>query len=176
MPDAVRIRPLVAQDWESFSTLRLQALQECPGVYGSSYEAEVQHTPDEWRDWLSGQGKCVFGLYAGDDLIGITGVFTSRHDPSGCTGVMAASYIKPACRGRGLSAMLYKARIDWAIGHAPWKKLCVAHREGNEASRRANQKWGFVYTETDMEMIWPDGAKVARLDYELDLEKLRRKQ
>jgi len=134
---------------------------------------EAKNLPKSyWLETLDCKGKQVFGLFDDQTLIGITGVFTWREDPSGQTGVMAMSFIEPSYRGQGHSNLFYKARIDFALQYKAWKKLVISHREGNEASRRAMIKHGFTLTGTE-ETDWPDGTRDREYNYVLDLEKLR---
>jgi RimJ/RimL family protein N-acetyltransferase len=153
-----------------FSMIRLQALTECPGMFGSSFEVESKYTPDEWKKWMQDDGRIMFGLFEKEEPIGMTGIVTSWDDPA--CGVMIASYIKPDYRGQGLSSLLYEARMGWAKAYPAWKKLMVGHREGNEASRRANQRHGFAYTMREA-TDWPDGTRADVVRYEIDLEQLR---
>ena len=75
------------------------------------------------------------------------------------------SYIDSEYRGKGLSALLYQARINWArtLG---FERITVGHREGNEASKAANQKFGFVFLEKE-EIDFPDGRA---FDYRYELK------
>lgn len=172
MPDNPSIRQLLEADWEIFASMRLHALQECPSVFSSNYAKEKNYTADDWAGWLKPEGKCVFGLFDKETLIGITGAVTVKQEPT--NGVLYGSFIQRPYRGRGLSDLFYESRIGWAKDYLPWKKLIVSHRENNEASRRANQRHGFVYTHRASK-IWPDGVTCDELCYELDLEKLRMK-
>ncbi|MGQ0527453.1 MAG: GNAT family N-acetyltransferase [Alphaproteobacteria bacterium] len=171
---SVFIRELKPEDWQLLKIVRLKALQLHRGVYFGLYEDAAAFSDQEWRDHLNGGDKAVFGLFDGNSLIGITGVFTSKHDPSGQTGVMAMSYIDPAYRGKTLSALLYKARIDWAVAYPKFKKLTIGHRADNESSKRAMLAHGFKFTVREL-IFWPDGKEEWDYKYELDLEKLRGK-
>lgn len=81
-------------------------------------------------------------------------------------------YIAPEYRGRGLSDLLYSARIEFAKNHTAWKKLAISHRQGNEPSRRAMVGQGFEYKGKKL-ITWPDGTEDWEWNYEMDLEKLR---
>ncbi|MER2519414.1 MAG: GNAT family N-acetyltransferase [Bdellovibrionales bacterium] len=165
----VSIRPLTPDDWQAFQALRLEALKAYPHFYCSSYQSEAGYDQEKIKKyWLNGGNKSVFGLFDGDALIGITGVFTWKEDAAGKTGVMGASYIRPSHQGRGYSRLLYQARIDWAMEHKEWSKLVVSHRASNERSRRANQAFGFVLTHKSSH-AWPDGTHEDELHYEMDL-------
>ncbi len=167
------IRVLTVDDWQAFSIMRLEALQKYPQFFGSSYEREKAYSSGDWQQWLIRQDACLFGLFDKERIIGITGAITDKYDAA--IGMMIASYIQPEYQGRGLSALLYKARIDWALNYLDWKKLVISHHESNETSRRANQKWGFHFI-GKAPRNWPDGTTADDWNYELDLEQLRQKQ
>jgi RimJ/RimL family protein N-acetyltransferase len=165
---SIRTRALTTQDWKTFRQIRLRALQEHPDVYLASYKDAATRTEREWAEMLDGKGKCIFGLFDGDKIIGLAAIFTLREDPSGQSGVLAMDYIDPLYRGRRLSKLLYEARIDWAKQHPSFRRLVVSHREGNEASRHANQSFDFKFIGKE-EVSWPDGTKAPDYTYELDL-------
>ena len=169
---SITTRALTPQDWQTFRRIRLRALCAHPDVYSGSYGEAAARSERDWIEMLDGNGKCIFGLFDGNRIIGIAAVFTSRADPDGQSGVLAMDYIDPSYRGWRLSKLLYQARIDWAKQHPPFRRLVVAHREGNEPSRRANQSFGFKFVGKD-EMDWPDGTNAPEYIYELDLVALR---
>jgi predicted SnoaL-like aldol condensation-catalyzing enzyme/RimJ/RimL family protein N-acetyltransferase len=170
----IQVRHLTPDDWLEFRALRLQALQECPGVYFRSYAEEAVQENVYWLKTLDGDRKCVVGLFDNQDLCGHAAVFPWSADPSGQTGVMAMDYIVPAYRNRGLSRLLYEARIEWAVQQPELKRLVISHRVGNEASHRANQHFGFRFYERE-KIGWPDGQEADEFRYGLDLSVLRAK-
>ena len=167
---AVAVRALVESDWESLRALRLKALQTEPGVFCAVHADEAGKPERDWRT-LAGnelEGQRVFGLFDGDELVGLSAVFTDRADASGETAQFAMSYIEPAYRGRGFARLFYEARLDWARSRGTFKRIRVSHRRSNEVSRRANQPHGFVETQA-VERAWPDGTQDDEVVYELDL-------
>lgn len=161
----VHIRPLRHSDWEAFRDFRLAALLAEPGVFSSSYEKEVDYPPRRWQRTILGPTNQAFGLFDGEEFVGITAVFTHRDDPSGETAHLAMSFIKPEYRGKGLSGMLYEARLEWVAAHPKFNKIVVSHRASNEASRRANQRYGFVPIGREPH-TWPDGETEDQVFYE----------
>jgi len=166
----IYIRALTPDDWQDLRTIRIRAVKKHTNVFLADPKDTEDKPKEHWQD-VSGD-KQVFGLFDDQTLIGITGVFTWREDPDGHTGIMAMSYIEPAYRGKGYSALLYKARIDFSLEYKPWVKLRVSHRAGNEASRRAMIKHGFKLI-GQKEINWPDGTRDLEYQYELDLKALR---
>lgn len=159
------IRHFSEEDWSRYRDMRLEALQEEPSFFCTPYAQEAQRTDEEWQQFISNPRTAIFGLYHGDELIGITGIDALRDEPM--TAKMFASYIREAHRGKGLSAMLYEARIHWARDRR-FEKLVVSHRAGNVVSKAANQRHGFRYTHTEPR-DWPDGTSEDNVFYALDL-------
>jgi RimJ/RimL family protein N-acetyltransferase len=165
----VTIRALDPDDWRIYRDVRLRALDTEPSVFSSNHEKESAYPESEWRAHLDGAGKRVFALFDGDKPVGLTGIFTARTDETGRSAVLAMSYIEPAYRGRGYSRLLYQARIDWARAQPQFERIIVSHRGGNEASRRANQAFGFMLTGKGSK-VWPDGQEAEEWHYVLALK------
>ena len=162
------IRKLEGKDWRVFSEIRLRALQTDPCVFGSTHERESKFTDVEWRSRLDDPDSAVFGVFDDDRPIGITGVAIDRDDPSRRTALLWGSWLEPDARGKGISKLLYEARIEWARRQSGVKRIIVSHRESNLASKFANQKFAFVRTHTTNK-IWNDGIAEEEIHYELIL-------
>lgn len=162
------IRRLTEDDWLEFSRIRLRALLTDPSVFGSNYEREAQFTETHWRGRLRATDNAIFLVSEGDAPIGMTSVSIDREDPTGKTALFWGTWLAPAARGRGLSKLLYRTRIDWAKAHKSVERIVVSHRVSNLASKRANQKHGFVFTHKT-ERTWTDGATEDEIFYELKL-------
>lgn len=166
--NSISIRALDPAEWRMLRDFRLYALQSAPGAFALSYEECASWSAEQWQAGMSAPTHQIFGLFDRERLIGITGVFTRREDPSGQTALLVMSYIEPAYRGRGLSDMLYRARLDWIRASRRFRTVHVSHRASNEASRRANQRHGFVKIGTEP-FTWPDGTTEDEVHYELKL-------
>jgi RimJ/RimL family protein N-acetyltransferase len=164
--NSISIRPFEPSEWHMFREFRLAALKAAPGVFATSYDEALARSPDEWQATICGPTHQVFGLFDGQRLIGITAAFTSREDPSGETALLAMSFILPEYRGRGLSSLLYDARLDWIRAQPQFRRAVVGHRASNEVSRRANQRYGFVPIGRHAR-VWPDGDREDEIEYEL---------
>ena len=105
MEDGIHIRPLRRNEWRRFRDLRLAALSMAPGASTSSFEKERGYSARRWQQTLGGQDHHAFGLFEGNELVGITAVLTHRGDPSGETALLGMSFILPAYRGKGLSSL-----------------------------------------------------------------------
>jgi RimJ/RimL family protein N-acetyltransferase len=162
------VRKLNSEDWRVFSEIRLLALKSDPKVFGSTFDREAKFTEDEWRDSLDNPDSAVFVVFDEEGPVGTTGVALDRNDPSRKTALLWGSWLRPDARRKGLSRLLYEARIGWARSRPGVERIIVSHRESNVASKFANQKFGFVGTHTT-EKIWNDGVAEKEFHYELIL-------
>ncbi len=168
MKDKITIRQWSVDDWQSFKAMRLEAVSKHDDVFGASYNAEFQKTNTYWIDTLADTyNGAVFGLYDEDINIGLTAVFRHREHRSN-TAILAMSYVQKDYRGQELSDLLYQARINWAKSQDGITRIWVGHRVGNEASRRANQRHGFVLLSTE-DMTFGNGETDRHYTYELKI-------
>lgn len=160
------VRQFSAAEWDTYKSIRLEALSKHEDVFGSNHASEAAWSDSQWKHMLGRPNQAFFGLYDGKTLAGCTGIVTDRFDKTEKTAVLIASYIRESYRGRRLSRLLYAARIEWAMGCGHFERVIVGHKEGNEASRRANQSFGFEPIGEE-EQVWGDGSKGKNFKYEI---------
>jgi RimJ/RimL family protein N-acetyltransferase len=165
---SITIRQLTENEWLEFSRIRLRALLTDPQVFGSNYEKESQMTEADWRVRLRAQDNAIFLICGDETPVGMTCVSVDRNDPTGKTALLWGSWLAPQFRGKGLSELMYRTRIEWAKAQPTVEKIIVSHRASNLASERANQKHGFVRARKK-EKIWTDGATEDEIFYELKI-------
>ena len=163
---AITIRPLRRSEWSAFKDCRLVALKSAPGMFSTSYEDALARSPVAWQETITGQNHQVFGLFDGTQMIGITGVFGDRENSEAGTAHLVMSFIIPEYRKRGLSRMLFHARLDWIRIHGKFKRAIAKVRASNEVSQRACRHFGFVCIDRTPR-TWPDGTTEDELVYEL---------
>lgn len=144
---AIAIRKL---EWNDSVLLRrfwLKGLAQYPVFFGG--QDGLADQPDGyWQTAIAGPDHQMFGLFHGGRMIGITAAFAFAEDQSGQTAIFGMSFIAPAYRGRGLSRLLYDARLAWIKARPRFKRVILSHAVSNEASRRAHRRYGFVLTDT----------------------------
>ncbi|WP_144036539.1 GNAT family N-acetyltransferase [Sphingobacterium psychroaquaticum] len=156
---------MVPSQWELYKSIRLEALQTNPEVFGSNYAKEVLYTQENWVSFLADSTRAIFGLWRQGEIVGLTAVALHRDDPT--KAILYSTFIKEEHRARGLSRLFYEARIEWARSQG-CAAVVVSHRQGNDASMAANQRYGFIYTHTEQTQ-WPDGTVDDELMYILEL-------
>lgn len=164
----IAIRALEPQEWETLRRFWLDSLQSAPVFFGGDSDA-AGSPPQMWQTTIRGPQHQLFGLFEGGEdggtLIGISAVFAQREDPSGQTVIFGMSFILPDYRGRGLSRLLYEARLDWARARPQFRRVILSHAQSNAASRGAHRRFGFVLTNTVLQ-VRPGGGCETEEHYE----------
>jgi RimJ/RimL family protein N-acetyltransferase len=163
--DNYSLQRLLPSKWQEYKSIRLEALQTNPEMFGSNYLKEAAYSQNDWVSFLEDDTRAMFALYDKKSLIGLTGVTLKKEDAT--TAILFASFIKPSYRNNGLSELFYQARIDWAR-NKKCSSVIVSHRAGNEASKAANQRFGFKLTDVK-KVTWQDGICADELMYSLQL-------
>ena len=169
---AISIERLIENQWQELRDVRLKALQADPSVFDSNYERESAMTDADWKSWLQTNDTAIFILYEDATPIGMTAISVDRDDPTKKRAILWGSWLERLARGKGVSKMMYEARLAWAKEHPTIETIVVSHRASNLSSKQANQRHGFVFTHT-MEKLWPDGTRDDNLFYTLDVKSSR---
>lgn len=161
------MRQFLPEDAMRYKAIRLEALQLEADKFSNSYAMEAAYPDAHWHGRLDNPKSAFWGLYAGNELVGLTGIAIQPDRPD--TAYMGQSYIRKEHRGKKLSRMLYDARIAWARGHG-LKRLTIGHRAINASSKAAIQHFGFCYTHSETRLWPPDNLPDDILYYELLLQ------
>lgn len=109
MPDRIRVERVTPDDWASWRSLRLAALSDAPGAFGSSFETESKRDEQGWRDRISRPGVLMIATRAGES-VGIVGGYLARAHVA----QLISMWVTPASRGRGVGDALVEATLSWA--------------------------------------------------------------
>ena len=140
----VELRRVVPDDWPALKALRLEALQDSPIAFCERYADAVRADDDDWlaRAARGAEGGDSFQVLAWlRDLPVATSVgFLDAGDA-----VLAAVYVTPACRGRGLLDAMVEQVAAWARERSCPRLRLLVH-ETNADAQRAYERLGFVPT------------------------------
>lgn len=143
-PEVHRIR---ADEWRDLRCLRLEALQDAPLAFGSTYQREAAFDDAEWQRWAAdaaaGVGEVMVVAVADGRWVAMARGSVSRDDPS--DGYVTAVYVTPDWRGRGLARAVSVAVSAWAR-ERHFARLLLHVADWNDAARRTYESLGFAAT------------------------------
>src|SRR5438105_15205293 len=114
----MKVRLLTSDDVSDYRELRLQALQESPTAFGSSYEHEATLPLEEFAARLRLHGDPANGIFGAfsdaNNLIGMLGFARENRAKRAHIGSLWGMYVLPGFRGQHVGAAL----LDQALSHA----------------------------------------------------------
>jgi ribosomal protein S18 acetylase RimI-like enzyme len=163
------IRALGPADLPAFRVMRLDALRLHPRAYGSSYEEEIEYTPDDFAARWPAPPGVVLGAFADERLIGFTGLQVSEKIKQRHKGFVYSVYVDAAFRRLGVADGLMAAAIA-AARDAGLRYVWLTVAADNENARRLYQRLGFRRFGTEPRGLLVDGAFVDEDMMVLDLD------
>jgi predicted acetyltransferase len=131
-------------DWNLLKEIRLESLLLEGINFGSNYIKEQSYQECEWVNFIGERDKRAFFFLKNEaEIIGLTGIIRDQKDLE--MGHLIASYIKAPYRRKGLSKLLFEARLNWARQNG-LNNVAVSHRESNINSEKAIKNSGFGFT------------------------------
>jgi ribosomal protein S18 acetylase RimI-like enzyme len=138
--------PITPRNAVLFKSVRLQALQESPRAYGSTYARESQFSDEEWLKRIERwNGENGIGFLAMDlaSPCGMAGALLDDIYPSQAQ--LVSMWTAPGHRRLGVGRLLVNGVLSWARGRGA-ETLTLMVTSGNEAALRFYEQLGFVQT------------------------------
>lgn len=155
IPTDRTVRPLTAADAVAFRVVRIEALTQAPGAYGS--------TLDDWaRLPLSAyvariEDGTVFGLFTPRGLEGLLAYDREKGGHARHRASLHAAYVREGLRGTGAVDALIAAVLDRARADA-LTQIELTVSEDNAPARAVCRRHGFVETGVLPRALCIDGA------------------
>ena len=138
--DEIRVRRLTAADATFYRSIRLEALQQKPEAFGSTFEAENGQPLTWFADRLG--VSTVFGAFRDADLLGVAGFLAQKNPKEAHKGLLWGMYVRPDARKAGVGQRLVEAVIEYAQHCVELIQLAVV--SDNEQALRLYAGLGFV--------------------------------
>jgi ribosomal protein S18 acetylase RimI-like enzyme len=142
----IAIEPITEASIALFKDVRLRALQDSPGAFGSNYAWESQLADAEWMKRIGRwNGIAGIGYLAMDQgaPCGIAGCLLDENDPT--LAQLISMWIAPTHRRRGAGQLMVEQVICWARSRGALRlQLMVTGR--NDSAIRFYQRLGFAFT------------------------------
>ena len=142
----IEIEPITEGRLSQFKAIRLRALQDSPGAFGSTYAWEAQLTHSGWMErigrWNNGRGIGYLAMDEGHPC-GIAGCLLHDDELGGAQ--LISMWIAPTHRQLGVGRLLVEKVIAWARSRGALRlQLTVTGR--NESAIRFYKRLGFAFT------------------------------
>jgi len=123
-----------------FREIRLEALQQTPEAFGSTYEQECSQSLAQFEEVLTKSD--VFGAFREAALVGMAGYRTQTGAKRAHKGILWGMYVRRIARGAGVAKPLVQAVLDHARDRVELVQLSVVSE--NEPAQRLYRSCGFV--------------------------------
>ncbi|MNI27382.1 putative acetyltransferase [compost metagenome] len=113
----MQIRKLTVADSAPYKAIRLQALEQYPEAFGSSYEDEKEKSLEDIARMLGAKRHdtdFIVGAFDHGNLVGTVGFFQQTKTKIRHKGLIWGVYVLPEAQGRGIAYQL----MDYAISEA----------------------------------------------------------
>jgi RimJ/RimL family protein N-acetyltransferase len=136
----LQIRRLMPADAARFREIRLEALQQSPEAFGSTFEQECTQSLAQFEEALTKTD--VFGAFRGTELLGMAGYRTQAGAKKAHKGYLWGMYVRASARGTGVAKPLVEAVLAHARERVELVQLTVVKE--NERAQRLYRSCGFV--------------------------------
>lgn len=112
----IAIRPIAPHEWPRYRDIRLQALQESPQAFGSTWKAEAPREDANWAARIAAAAagdtdRALFAVHA-QEVCGLVWCKLSASKPG--VADLYQMWVAPAARGMGVGHALLEQALAWA--------------------------------------------------------------
>lgn len=141
----MEIRLLNPADAEKYWALRLEALQNNPEAFSSSYEEAIkrENPIEQTARNFQTEGNYTFGAFEDQQLIGMVTLFQERSIKIRHKANIVAVYVTPTKQGQSVGKALLIEAINKAKTLDSIKKINLTVTAGNEKAKNLYIRLGF---------------------------------
>jgi RimJ/RimL family protein N-acetyltransferase len=147
------VRQLTAADAAAYRDLRLEALQNAPTAFGSSYEAESKQTVADFEGWMT--RSYIAGAWLDGALVGSASFYRLDSAKVAHRGNIWGVYVRPAARGRGVARAVMENVLAFARKEVQQVHLAVV--TDNASAHKLYEHLGFTTYGTEPRALRVDG-------------------
>jgi RimJ/RimL family protein N-acetyltransferase len=151
----MNIRLLKPSDAKQYWELRLEALEQNPEAFATSYEEAIQRENpiDGVAKNLTNEGNFTFGAFKNEDLIGIVTLLQETPIKLNHRANILAMYVSPKMRGVGVGKELLSEAIEQAKSINNIEKINLTVVTSNERAKKLYEKLGFIVFGTEIHAL-----------------------
>lgn len=155
----VLLRELTPDDADEYRPLRLEALQDTPSAFASSFEEESVRDPAATRERLrAGPENATFGAFLEGRLVGTSSLFRLPRRKERHKAYLVGMYVAPAARRTGVGRALVAAVLDRARSMPGLRQVLLGVEAGNAPARALYEGFGFEAFGYERDALIVDGV------------------
>ena len=135
----IEIKKVPPDRWKEFRDLRLEALQNDPLAFGSSYEEEKSLTEDEWKRRI----KNALFASANDTLVGMIVYIIDNKMKTKHIANIFGVYVKKEYRGQGIGKKLIESALEIIQKNVNVSKIKLTVNPEQKAAVKLYETFGF---------------------------------
>ena len=139
------IRKLQPHESTIYRAVRLACLKNAPEFFGSTYEEEVLNPKFWFETYIEADSPdhVMFGAFANEQLIGITGLNRMARKRANHRGELVQVYVEPAYRDQNIGENLLRHALDYAFGLEGVEQVQLSVITSNTRAIKLYEKLGF---------------------------------
>lgn len=102
----ITVRALTEDEWETYRSLRLEALQDSPDAFVADHDAEASESEDFWRARMNRSTRLV--AESEDEQVGVASIGDATESEAENGGQLFGLWVRPEWRGRSVAANLVR--------------------------------------------------------------------
>ena len=110
----ITVRALTEDEWETYRSLRLEALQESPDAFVADHDTEAAEPEEFWRARMGRSDRLV--AEAGGEGVGVVSIGAAEGNRPETAGQLFGLWVRPDWRGRSVAASLVRESARIAEG------------------------------------------------------------
>jgi ribosomal protein S18 acetylase RimI-like enzyme len=135
----ITIKKLPQERWEEFKSLRLEALQNDPLAFGSSYEEEINFTEDVWKKRIS---NTLFACHV-DNPVGMISFVIPQKIKQNHIAEIFGVFVKVDFRNKKIGKQLIEAALDLIKQNKNVRKIKLTVTTVRESAVKLYSQSGF---------------------------------
>ncbi|MDI3213765.1 GNAT family N-acetyltransferase [Arthrobacter sp. AL12] len=139
----IDLRTMSAEDWRAWRSVRLAALTDAPGAFGSRLQEWADAPEDRWRQRLAIPRTIDLLAFDADENAPVGIAAGTPDEDNGSRAQLISMWVDPAVRGRGVATALITAIARWAASIGA-TTLALSVMPENVTARRTYERNGFT--------------------------------
>lgn len=155
----MNVRLLARADAAAFKALRLRGLIEIPTAFSASVEEEETVPLETVAEQVAPTAhRAVVGLFDGESLVGIAGVFREQTRKLAHKATIWGVYVAPEARRGGAGRQLLQAAMAHAYAMDGVRQIYLSVQDINLPARRLYESLGFEAIGVERDFMIVDGV------------------